>query len=464
MDNPTQRHKVQHFFGWLKRHPIFDAIAISLLAAIFLPPTITLYVWVLAAAVIVFMIAQWVSRKWQSTHGDRSPENTAHSGWRAFFLSNGKELIVALIFAVVVTGVADYYNTQRMNTLIADDQNAVAIVHVFDNSGNEIATGSGFFIDSNGDLVTNLHVIQGGTDFQAEMPSGAFYKFDQVVNTDKADDLAILHFKAYNTPSVSLGDATTLIAGQSVLAIGAPLGIAVSVSKGDVSNPNLSSDGRSVIQFTAPISPGNSGGGLFTDDGKVVGVTEASLNIPSGPQAGSAQNLNIAIPINYVMDLYTNATSTGITEYSSTYYDALGSAADNSNDWADAITDYNQAIQINANDANAYIGLGGDYYEQGDYNDEVANYLEATQVLPTDESAFYYLGTAYEDVGDYTSAIATYKKALQLDPTDKDALHDLILDYLATGDKTGAGALIPKLTTLDQGSGHELESIISNQK
>jgi S1-C subfamily serine protease len=108
------------------------------------------------------------------------------------------------------------------------------------------------------------------------------------------------------------------------------------VSAGTVSNPLQQIGEKRFVQFTAPISPGSSSSGLFDDDGAVIGITAASRSIPSGPQAGTAQNLNLAVPINNVKEVMTGEVGTFAKE-SPAYYYSLGNLADNKKEWDIAI-------------------------------------------------------------------------------------------------------------------------------
>ena len=228
-------------------------------------------------------------------------ESTLHTlrgGWH-FIRHYLKEIIIALVLAVVAAIAIDRYEHYvRTQTTLANLK-AVATLVAMDSQGNTISQGSGFFITPNGVLVTNYHVIRKAADVIAHLPSGAFYKLKGIRDTDELADIAILQFDASDTPAVkALGDSDELKIGDEVYAIGAPVGLEGTLAAGNVSNPFQSIDGKRFIQFTAPISPGSSGGGLFDAAGEVVGITAASHNIPSGSQAGLAQNLNLAVPIN----------------------------------------------------------------------------------------------------------------------------------------------------------------------
>jgi S1-C subfamily serine protease len=375
-----------------------------------------------------------------------------------------REIVIALVLAVVAAILIDAYRDNLRSKTLQNNLNAVATLDVYDNQGKVIGQGTGFFITPTGLLVTAYHVIKGGGDVIAHMHSGAFYKLRGLRQADDKADIAILQFDARETPSVKgLGDSDRLRVGDQVYAIGAPASLEGTVSAGNISNPLQEIGGHNFIQFTAPISPGSSGGGLFDTDGQVVGITAAVYNIPSGPQAGTAQNLNLAVPINDVKEVLTGGASTLLKE-SPAYYYSLGNLADNKRQWDRAIELYQKALALDDKYSDAYVGLGGDYYEKGQYNLEVDNYQKAAVIAQDNEQMWYWLGTAYEDTGQFDLAEVTYIRALGIKPDLKDALHDLAIVYLAQGKVEEAKKLLPRLTALNRGWGEKLRLLIARMK
>lgn len=169
-------------------------------------------------------------------------------------------------------------------------------------------TGSGFFITSQGHVVTNFHVIEGetriaitvfrkvGDEFRRE-------KFEKVeiVATNPFLDLALLRVdlpEGYTPVITYLATSDDLRDGDAVFAIGNPLGLERSVSQGIVSRTNRAENGLAYIQTTTQINPGNSGGPLFNTRGQVVGVT--NMKIMGG------EGLGFAIPVRYLIDFLKN--------------------------------------------------------------------------------------------------------------------------------------------------------------
>jgi S1-C subfamily serine protease len=369
-----------------------------------------------------------------------------------------KEVVIALVLAVVAAIAIDrYYKWVRTETMV-NNRRAVATLTTFDASGRAVEQGTGFFITNNGVLVTAYHVVKGAATIRAHLPSGAYYLFKGIRAADEKADNAVLQFDATDTPSVrALGDSDRLRVGDEVYAIGTPSGLEGTVSMGTISNPVQEIGDRSYIQFTASISPGSSGGGLFDDEGEVIGITAALVAAPN------AENLNLAVPINIYRAVLTGTASQLAKESPELYY-SLGNLADNKEDWDEAIHDYQKAIALNPNYLNAYSGLGGDYFEKRQFGLEVANYLKATEIDPKGADLFYWLGTAYEDTGNFDQAVAAYVTALKIDPDHMMALHDLAVLYLAEGKVGEAKELLPRISNLDPGWGNKLERLVERIK
>ncbi|WP_414620031.1 HhoA/HhoB/HtrA family serine endopeptidase [Calothrix sp. CCY 0018] len=158
--------------------------------------------------------------------------------------------------------------------------------------------GSGFIINSNGEILTNAHVVDGADRVTVELKDGRKFK-GQVLGEDPVTDVAVIKIDADQLPTVSLGDSETLQPGEAVIAIGNPLGLNYTVTSGIISATGRSSSdiGASdkrvdYIQTDAAINPGNSGGPLLSAQGRVIGMNTAIIR--------GAQGLGFAIPVNTV--------------------------------------------------------------------------------------------------------------------------------------------------------------------
>ena len=171
------------------------------------------------------------------------------------------------------------------------------------------ARGSGFIIDPDGTVVTNNHVVKNATSVTVTLDDGTTLPA-KVIGTDPRSDLAVLRIKAdHRLPFINLGDSDDAQPGSWVVAVGNPFGLGGTVTAGIVS-----ARGRDIgegpydsfIQIDAAINQGNSGGPLFTQDGKVVGVNTAILS-PSGGSVG----IGFAIPSNTVKSVVAQLEKSG---------------------------------------------------------------------------------------------------------------------------------------------------------
>jgi serine protease Do len=163
-------------------------------------------------------------------------------------------------------------------------------------------TGSGIVLDQNGDILTNAHVVSGASQIQVTFNDGRSATAT-LVNANARADLAVVRVSVASASlhPLPLGNSDTVRVGDAVYAIGAPFGLAESMTAGIVSGLNRTdqSSGRSgLIQTDAPINPGNSGGALLNTQGQVVGVND-SIESPIAGNVG----VGFAIPVNVVKQL-----------------------------------------------------------------------------------------------------------------------------------------------------------------
>lgn len=168
------------------------------------------------------------------------------------------------------------------------------------------AAGSGFVLTDNGYILTNYHVVEGASSITVTMYDGTAYDA-ALIGYDAENDVAVLKIEAEGLQTVVLGDSDKLSVGDTVLAIGNPLGeLTFSLTSGVVSaldrEVTLSKGTMNLIQTDCAINSGNSGGALFNLYGEVVGVTNAKYS-SSGFGEASIDNIGFAIPINSVMEI-----------------------------------------------------------------------------------------------------------------------------------------------------------------
>jgi serine protease Do len=170
--------------------------------------------------------------------------------------------------------------------------------------------GTGFVVDRNGMIATNHHVIEGASAVRIKFQNGAIYEDVDLLVDEQASDLALLQVNLSapldggtkpDAPPIVLGDSDSIVVGERAISIGNPLGLEHTLSDGLISSRRIY-ENKAWIQFSAPISPGNSGGPLFNMKGDVVGITTATIL-----GRGIAQNLNLAVPVNELKKLFRPA-------------------------------------------------------------------------------------------------------------------------------------------------------------
>lgn len=180
------------------------------------------------------------------------------------------------------------------------------------------ASGSGFILTADGYIVTNYHVIEDATSIKVTLYSGESYDA-ALVGYDQSNDLAVIKIEAKDLTPVVLGDSDNMNVGDSVVAIGNPLGeLTFSLTSGAVSALDREvtmSNGISMdlIQTDCAINSGNSGGALFNMYGEVIGITNAKYSSSSSSEA-SIDNIGFAIPINNVRSIIESVIKTGYIE------------------------------------------------------------------------------------------------------------------------------------------------------
>ena len=171
-------------------------------------------------------------------------------------------------------------------------------------SGTAVAEGSGVFIDAQGHILTNAHVVQGAQQLQVVYNDGSKVSA-KLVGADTAADIAVIQVSGQVPAYLSLGDSSALQLGETVVAIGNPLGdYSGSVTAGVVSGLNRSVQGSGhsgLIQTDAAINHGNSGGPLLNLDGQIVGINTLAVQQSSDGQI--AEGLGFAIPSNTVSNV-----------------------------------------------------------------------------------------------------------------------------------------------------------------
>lgn len=216
--------------------------------------------------------------------------------------------VIALCFSASLLSQASQTPTANLDATKIYEQASPAVVTitVLDEAGKK-RLGSGVIVKPDGVIVTNYHVIKGAVSANVHLKNGDIYDEVGILETDERKDIAVIKIKATGLPAISFSDSNNVKVGQVIYALGSPIGLDGTFSSGMVSSIRPAKEvsnqleGFRFIQFTAPVSHGSSGGPLLDEQGKIVGLVSNSFS--------GAQNLNLAIPANYVMPLASGVSS-----------------------------------------------------------------------------------------------------------------------------------------------------------
>ena len=335
-------------------------------------------------------------------------------------------ITVAAVFLLSITTVASALTTEQ----IAKKALAATVsLEMKDSTGRTLSFGSGFFVKPN-QIATNFHVIEGATQGTAKLVGkDTRYQIEGIIATDKDNDLAVLKVTADGVTPLPLGDSNTVNIGAKVYVAGNPKELEGTFSDGLISG-RREIDQKKLIQMSAPISPGSSGGPVLNSAGEVIGISV------SVHRALDAQNLNFAIPSNYLKVLFAKVQpakplSQNSRSISAETYFLRGNAKYKLGLYHAAIADYTQAIHLKPDDADAYNNRGNAKEKLKRYFAAISDYDTAIRLKPDYVFAYYNQGNAKAKLGRYSPAISDYDTAIRLKP-------DFALAYFNRGNAKAA--------------------------
>ena len=169
---------------------------------------------------------------------------------------------------------------------------SIVVIRTYDTSGKNIALGSGVAVASDV-IVTNCHVIKDAAQIQA-VRQGSEYSAS-LEHSDWDRDVCTLTVRGINAPAVKTGSTSRLKVGARVYAVGAPQGLELTLSEGIISSLHPVEGGGQFLQISAPFSPGSIGGGLFDEEGRLIGLLTFYL--------AEGEQLDFAVPVEWIPEL-----------------------------------------------------------------------------------------------------------------------------------------------------------------
>lgn len=309
-------------------------------------------------------------------------------------------------------------------SLVRAVKDDVVTIQTYDKFGAPIGMGTGFFLDSR-TVATSRHVIAGASRAEIKSRSGKAVVLGASAE-DTQSDLAILLVQDPMVTGKGLPlSPTAPEVGERVFVIGNPLGLEATVSDGIVSGkPTVDSFGQ-VIQVTSPISPGSSGSPVFNSKGDVIGI--AAFQMVDG------QNLNFAIPISRVSELWAQARVSSdiklsaLTTINPVLLDSMpdptarGEFLLSKNEYEAAARELQKAVAADPKNAKAHYLLGKCYRVTAP-SEALAELDAATTLNPNATDFLCEKGMCYLDQHDTESALSCFRRALAIDPKHVDSI------------------------------------------
>ena len=396
---------------------------------------------------------------------------------------------------------------ESLPSIIKRIEPSTVIVFAYDNKGEFLQLGSGFFISKNGDIITNYHMLQGANSAEVKTSDGKTYPITYIVAEDEQSDLIRLSVDIPSQYVHPLSLSTSLPeVGERIIVYGSPLGLEKTVSDGIISAIREVPGYGKLIQITAPISPGSSGSPVLNMKGEIIGI--ATFQFIEG------QNLNFAIPSEKIVSLnLTEEKKKFITEepfeqeekgkkdsdYAYEAYDkalhfidkkeyekalpyleiAIKTDISSLKAWAyfqmgfcygelessvKAMEAFKQAIRIDPDYALAHVNLGIAYGKLGNHTKEIEAFKQAIRIDTDDGDAHYNLGIIYGKLGNHTKAIEAFKQAIRIDTDYANAHLGLGIAYHLIGDSNSALNEYKILKELDIDKANKLFDLLIKKK
>jgi hypothetical protein len=364
-------------------------------------------------------------------------------------------LALCVLFVCAQAAAANVGPEESLPELIRRVKPSVVSVITYNASGEVALTGSGFFIRP-GEVITNLHVVEGARRVEVRTfeGKGKTYSVVGLRAIDEDGDLAVLQVQMpTDRAPVSQISKTIPEEGERIFVIGNPLRLEGSVSDGIVSAVReVPSLGR-IVQITAPISHGNSGSPVFNMRGQVVGVV--TIRVMNG------QNINLALGASRVAGLKGEGPLVSFAEMAARARSLQKSDA--LSDWwyrnglnslwlgnyESALGYFETAVNKNPGRVEAWIQVGFCRVKQGRNQEAVKAFEQALRLEPDSYEALTKLGDAHYFGGNYHKALEAYKRALALRPELGESHYNLAVTFLEVGDQASAHVHARALERLD---------------
>ena len=320
---------------------------------------------------------------------------------------------------------------------------SVVVIKTYDDKGKLVSFGSGVVLDSEGDVVTNCHVVERAAKLIVVFENKEYAATPKYV--DRLRDVCSLAVPGLRAVPVTLGKSSRIDIGSTIYAVGFPTGAGMTFSDGIVSSYREVPGGH-YIQFTAPVSPGSSGGGLFDDQAQLIGIPTYFVT--------QGQLLNFALPVEWIVDLPARHRAQphplpGVYDAEIDYmnqahelgekddllaeielcqrwakafplsvrpWELLGAAYADNGDYGKAIDAYRQAVRIIPDSAQNWLELGSLYGQSRQTRKQIDAYTMAVRIKPEYVGSWYRLAVVYRDAGQFSNAVEALQHVIRINP------------------------------------------------
>ncbi len=323
-------------------------------------------------------------------------------------------------------------STTHLRRLVAPVRQAVATVVAYNIDGEMASIGSGFFIDRNGTLVTNHHVLENAYRAEIKTAEGERYPVTAVLARSQLLDLIKVRVEippVLVTP-VNLSRIEPSIA-ERVVVIGSPMGLEQTISEGIVSAIRTHPADINIYQLTAPISQGSSGSPVLNQTGSVIGVVSF--------QASKGQNLNFAVSIKALELLTADREELSIAEWTLRRSSSdlrlaatlcqKGAQLSIRGKYEAALDFYQRATEANPDDPDAWHGLGSCYVGLDQPEDAAAAFRHSISADPENASSHFLLAMFYKRQEQYQLSIPPLLRVISIESKNVQARLELADTY-----------------------------------
>ena len=302
-------------------------------------------------------------------------------------------------------------------TIIKKIQPSTVLIIKYGKDGKMSGKGSGFFVSRTGYIITNRHVLKGTSRAEIKTAQGKVYPITHILAEDKKADLVLasVDIGADSVRPLTLSNTIPQV-GQRVVVIGNPLGLEGTVSDGLVSAVRDIPTLGKVIQLSAPISPGSSGGPVVDMQGQVIGI--ATFQFTKG------QNLNFATPGRRAAKLTAGKPAALVEWQKASIYENLTSAEKHgqtglvhlrAENTEEALRSFEKSVESDPQNHVAWLLVGYCQFKLDRPTKAIAAFKQAIRIKPDFAQAHYHIGLTYSMVSDRNSALREYKLLKDLD-------------------------------------------------